>query len=529
MRKLLVLILCSWLLILTSCQKQIVILFDNDVHCAVEGYAHVAMLRDSILKHTPYVAVVSAGDFVQGNVLGSLSRGESIISIMNAVPYDVVTVGNHEFDYTIPQQLNLMDSLSADVVCCNFAYTGIMNREDNRQIYPAYVMREYGRTKVAFIGVATPTTFATSTPTYFCDSLGNPVYSFFEDNTFGLVQQAAADAREAGADYVIVLSHLGDDTMPYDAPAMIASTIGIDAVLDGHSHHVWNKRVANAMGDSIIYASTGTKFQYVGELIIDPKKGIEVQLLPSVAQCDDLKFKEEVVTVINKEQTALDTKVSRKVGYTPFLLTDSDAEGERLVRYQETNLMDFIADACRYVGKTDIGCIHGGSVRTSIQEGDITYGALVGVMPFNNIIARAHISGQQLLDALEVSVAIWPVENGDFHIFSGLRYTISSSIPSSVEFDEHHLFTKIGKTRRVVHVEVEKNGQWKPLDCKADYTISGLDYTILNNGGSGLFRDATDKECLYIRDVDVLEEYIHSLGDTIPESYRQSRQNFMHD
>ena len=83
--------------------KDIVILFENDVHCAVDGYAKFGALKHEMQAQTPYVAVVSAGDFVQGAAMGSITSGESIISIMNAVGYDAVVIGNHEFDYGVPQ------------------------------------------------------------------------------------------------------------------------------------------------------------------------------------------------------------------------------------------------------------------------------------------------------------------------------------------------------------------------------------------------------------------------------------------
>ena len=81
----------------------IVILYDNDVHCSVDGYAEMAALKAEKRKHTPYVALVSAGDYVQGGSLGAASKGGYIVDIMNAVGYDFVTLGNHEFDYAIPR------------------------------------------------------------------------------------------------------------------------------------------------------------------------------------------------------------------------------------------------------------------------------------------------------------------------------------------------------------------------------------------------------------------------------------------
>ena len=135
----------------TSCRKEpveaerstIVVLFENDVHCAIDGYTKLAGLRDAI-NDTAYVAVVSSGDFVQGATVGAISQGQFIIDIMNTVGYDAVTLGNHEFDYQVPRLLELTESLNASVVCCNF-----YGRDDFR-IFSPYVIKTYGTKRIAF-------------------------------------------------------------------------------------------------------------------------------------------------------------------------------------------------------------------------------------------------------------------------------------------------------------------------------------------------------------------------------------------
>ena len=156
-------------LLIVSCKRRqaVVVYFENDVHCAVDAYVDIAAMRDSALLTTPYVSVVSSGDFFQGYIVGSISQGEYIVDIMNTVPYDVVTLGNHEFDYGLVQQKRLCERLTADVVCCNLSH-----RNAGGMLYPGYVIREYGPVRVAFVGVATPSTMHTSTPTFFMDSTG---------------------------------------------------------------------------------------------------------------------------------------------------------------------------------------------------------------------------------------------------------------------------------------------------------------------------------------------------------------------
>ena len=135
------------------------------------------------------------------------------------------------------------------------------------------------------------------------------------------------------------------------------------------------------------------------------------------------------------------------------------------------------------------------------------------------IPAKVSMTGQQLLDAMEVSVASYPVESGDFHICSGLRYCIDSTIPSSVIWDKMKMFAGVGDTRRIVRMEVEaEDGSWLPVDPEMVYTVSGLNYTLLSGGASGMFRYARPMETEDIKDTEVLQRYLHMLGDTIRTS-----------
>ena len=269
--------------LLAGCQrtKPIVILYENDVHCAVDGYARLAGQRDAERQLTPYVSVVSCGDFAQGNTVGSLTEGEAVVRIMNAVGYDYLTVGNHEFDYNVSQMQHLSELLTGKTLCCNFSR---LTDDGECDLYPAYEVKNYGGTKVGFIGVATPSTFRSSTPTYFVDDEGNLLYDFHQSDTYQRVQQAVDAARGEGAEIVIVLSHLGDDPEVAYSRGLIAATHGIDIVLDGHAHHLLNERLVNDQGDSVTLSSTATKFAYIGRLTIDKDNRLSNELLP-IADC----------------------------------------------------------------------------------------------------------------------------------------------------------------------------------------------------------------------------------------------------
>ena len=102
----------------TRQDKSIVVLYENDVHCAVDGYAKLAGLRDAIAD-TAYVVLVSNGDYVQGMTVGAISKGQYVVDVMKAVGYDAITMGNHEFDYGMERMFQLLRQVPVPVVCCN--------------------------------------------------------------------------------------------------------------------------------------------------------------------------------------------------------------------------------------------------------------------------------------------------------------------------------------------------------------------------------------------------------------------------
>lgn len=523
---------------LAGCQRKqpIVILYENDAHCAVEGYARLAGQRDAERQHTPYVAIVSSGDFAQGNTVGSLTKGEAIVRIMNAVGYDYLTIGNHEFDYTVPQMQHLSEMLTAKTLCCNFSRYEQDNDDnddrDNDDLYPAYEVKDFGGTKVGFIGVATPSTFRSSTPTYFIDDNGNLLYNFHQTDTYECVQEAVNDAREEGAEIIIVLSHLGDDPEVAYSRGLIAATHGIDVVLDGHAHHVLNERLVNDRGDSVTLTSTGTKFAYIGRLTIDTDNRVTTELLP-ISDCH--RVNQAVQDTVLAIQQELEARVNAPVGTTAFALANRDNQDNRLVRKQETNLGDFMADVARYTTGANIGVCNGGGLRAGLYNETITFGNIVSIWPFNNTMRVVECTGQQLLDAFEVSAANLPRENGDFMHVSGLRYTINPHVPTSVIWDDNRMFNGVGKTRRIAKMEVfmladgesdklpyEQRGTWQQVNPNAVYTIGGQSYIIACSGASGMFAKMRllPVEGEPVNDVDAVCAYIQAMGGTINEVYR---------
>ena len=495
----------------------VVILYTNDVHCGIEdniGYAGVAAYEAAYEKLGYQVLLVDNGDAIQGGPIGTLSKGEYIIDIMNAMGYDVATIGNHEFDYGMDQFMFLKDKAEFPYVSAN-----LCDLEGN-PVLDAYVIKEVGDYKIAFVGASTPETFTKSTPTYFQDGEGNYIYSFSqgeEGKKLYAAVQAAVDAATAeGADYVIVMSHLGIDavSVPYTSSDLIVNTTGIDAVLDGHSHSVIPQEVVlNAAGEEVLLSSTGTKTENLGALVFNEDGTFSTKL-----HTESLFKDEEAQTYIDSVKALYEETLNEVVASTEVELTIKDpATGERAVRSAETNLGDLCADAYRATMGADIAFVNGGGVRANIEAGEITYGEILNVHPFGNSACLVEASGQEILDALEMGARAVPGENGGFLQVSGLSYEIDASIPTSVVLDEEESFVEVAGERRVKNVLVDG----EPIDPAATYKLASHNY-MLKSGGDGftMFKDNTLLLDEVLIDNQVLINYIIDvLGGVVGEDY----------
>lgn len=503
----------------------VVILYTNDVHCGIEdniGYAGVAAYEAAYAKLGYEVLLVDNGDSIQGGPIGTLSKGEYIIDIMNAMGYDVAAIGNHEFDYGMDQFMTLKDKAEFPYVSANFC-----DMEGN-PILDAYVIKEAGDYKIAFVGASTPETFTKSTPTYFQDGEGNYIYSFSQGeegkNLYAAVQAAVDAAIAEGADYVVVLSHLGIDgvSVPYTASDLIVNTTGIDVVLDGHSHSVLPQEVVlNAAGEEVLLSSTGTKLENLGALVFAEDGSFSTKLHTETLFKDG-----EAQAYLDSIKALYEETLNQVVASTEVELTISDpATGERAVRSAETNLGDLCADAYRATMGADVAFVNGGGVRANIEAGEITYGEILNVHPFGNSACLVEASGQEILDALEMGARALPDENGGFLHVSGLSYEIDASIPSGVVLDDESSFVEVAGERRVKNVLV--GGE--PINPEATYKLASHNY-MLKSGGDGfnMFMDnpllldevLIDNQVLINYIIDVLDGVV---GEEYADPYGQGR------
>ena len=489
---------------------EIVILHTNDVHCSYEAYDKVAALaKDADL-------LVDAGDAIQGGVIGTLSKGEYIVDIMNEIGYDAAVPGNHEFDYDMDQFLKLAkEKAEYPYLSANFV------DKTGKPVFDAYKLFEVDGKKVAFVGLTTPETFTKSTPTYFQDGNGNYIYGFCEGGNgqelYAAAQKAIDAAEAAGADYVIGLGHLGVDgeSSPWTSKEVIANTTGFDAFIDGHSHSTFAETVKDKAGNDVAFAQTGTKLANVGKITIKADGTITCENIDLANVTADADTTAYIAGVTEKFDALQNTVVAK----TEVELTINGADGKRAVRSAETNLGDLCADAYRVMLGADVAFVNGGGVRANLAAGDITYGDIVNVHPFGNEACLVKVTGQQIKDALELGASAYPGESGGFLQVSGLTYTIDSTIPSSVVRDEKNMFVKVDGAYRVSDIQV--GGQ--PLDVNKTYTLASHNY-MLKSQGDGYAMFGTDnveiiKDCVMIDNQVLINYIVEELNGTVGQEY----------
>lgn len=394
-----------------------VILHTNDVHGAVEGYAYIAQLKGDYEAKGAEVILVDAGDFSQGTTYVSSTKGADAVTMMNAAGYDVVTLGNHEFDYGYAQLKENMSKAKFKVVCAD-----VFN-EDGTPIFDAsYTYTTKSGVKVGFFGMETPETQTKANPALIKG------LTFADKDAF---TKAAADQVAAlkDADVVICLAHLGVDaeSAPYRSTDLYAAVKGIDFIIDGHSHTVMTK---GEKGEPI--QSTGTAFKNIGVIVIDDaSKKIESNSLYEIKE-DTAKD----ATVAAAAKVIVD-RVNNEYG-VKFATSKVELNGAKAPngnRDVETNNGDLITDAMRWkvlqnkdgltVNEDHVVAItNGGGIRAAIAKGDVTKKDINTVLPFGNTVAVVYVTGEQLLEALEASTFSTPTAVGGFPQVSGINFTI---------------------------------------------------------------------------------------------------------
>ena len=476
-----------------------VILHTNDVHGAIAGYAYITALKADYEAKGAEVILVDAGDYSQGTSYVSVTKGLDAIEMMNAAGYDVVTLGNHEFDYGYTQLKDNMTKAKFKVLCAD-----VFNA-DGTPIFDAnYTYTTKSGVKIGFFGMETPETQTKANPTK------NKGLTFATNDAF---TKAAADQVEAlkDADVVICLAHLGVDgeSKPYRSTDLYAAVKGIDFIIDGHSHTVMTK---GENGEPI--QSTGTAFANIGVIVIDDAtKKIESNSLFEIKE--DTAKDATVAAAAQKIIDRIDKEYGAVFAKSEVVLNGAKAPNGN--RDSETNNGDLITDAMVWKILQDkesltvdadhvVAVTNGGGIRKAINPGDVTKKNINEVLPFGNTVVTIYITGAELLEALEASTYCTPDAIGGFPQVSGINYTISTAVAYDANAETYPASTYYGP-KSINRVTINSiNGK----EFKADDTYAVITNDFCGGGGDTYyaFAAATAKFDTGIPLDEVVMEYI---------------------
>lgn len=391
----------------------ITIYHTNDMHGHLEDLAYVIPLRDA----TPGALLVSAGDATQGTLLATATNGTAIITLMNAADYDLMTLGNHEFDKGAGHAADLAGRAEFPVLSANTILpdgTALPGTAGNFII-------ETGGKKIGFFGITTTET-------------AGPYSEFLCTDEIRAAKNQTIQLMEKDADLIVALVHIGTD--PASSPTsydLAAAVPEIDLIIDGHSHTV----VQDTVGNTTI-VQTGAFLQNLGRINITftaDGPSLETSLIPAADLRNGTADAAYAALYANLSDMS-GAGYENVVGNSATPLAANAADGTRLVRIQEMPLGDLVADSLLWYAKETVAgtnrdglpvlaAVNGGGVRENLPAGNLTLGDVYTVLPFGNLVSLLSITPAELYAALENSVSCLPGVNGRFLQVAGMRVTIA--------------------------------------------------------------------------------------------------------
>lgn len=404
------------------------------------GLAFLAHRAEELRTEKPTL-FLAAGDMIQGNNWANLFQGKSSIEAMNAMKFDALVVGNHEFDFGQAILKERIKEANFPVLGANVPGLGMLK---------PYVIKELDGLSIAVIGVVT----------------GDTPVSTHPKNVSGLhffppVDTVEKYVRElkGKSDIIIVLSHIG-----FSADTDLAKKVdGIDIIVGGHSH---TKVAKPAVIGKTYILQAFEHGKVLGVLDLTVKNGSIIRAdgrLEPIAPTG--KENKAVGSIVAKYQQKADAFMNNEVGKS---LADLDGVN---VRRQETNLGNLIADIMRKTSGADSAIINGGTIRTSIRQGPIMVSDVYAVVPFDNYIVTIKLTGQQILDTLEHGVSAIEEGEGRFPQVSGIVFTYDRLGP------------KGSRVKEVLIGEI-------PLASEREYTVATNDFLAAGGDGYKAFGDA---------------------------------------
>ena len=487
-------------------ERSIVVLFDSDPHCRIDGYPYFAGMREPTAADSAHVALVSCGDVLQGGLAGSITHGQAIVDILKHIPYEAITLGTHDFDYPRSHIRQLFGDKRSPIVCAN-----LRNVQADTLAFAPYTIRQYGRRRVAYIGVTTPSTQVTNALSL-ADSTGVLHHDFDPAHTYQRVQMAVNHARSEGADYVIVLSQLGyyPDRFGISAPGLIAASTGIDAVLDGHTHlDIPRAEIPDAQRHPVLYVQAGANFEHVGKLVIDPDGRLCSELIPT----QQMKFRDPAVTqVVDSLKTLFMGSAEDYAGRTLIdLVKPKEHDPEDPFQVNAGNL---VTDAMRWTANADLAWLNAGSLRQSLPAGELTRGDIYELVPYDDELVLLEMPGRDLHEAVRRLCHNLPTKGGVASPISGCRVKVRPQ-------------GRRGNRSQLAEVTIydRSKSRYMPIDPDRIYTVVTTTYCTSIGWSSKIFMHRYNMKSLGMNYNEAVFQYINQqlngLVEPTPQLYEQ--------
>lgn len=473
----------------------ITIYHTNDMHSSVADLSYVKSLKES----TPNSLLVDAGDATQGAALATYTKGSAIIKMMNAVGYDAMTLGNHEFDYGSETAVQNAGAANFPVVSANVLKpegTPLLKGINGNN--GCYVIKEVAGKRIGIFGLTTTETAYKTNP----NNLNGITFA----NEIETAKAQVAALQAEGVDAIIALMHVGNDASSNPTSLQIGEAVeGIDVIIDGHSHTV----IQTTLPNGTLVAQTGTALANLGKVTLTFKDGAvsaSCELINKEA-VEAGTTDETVSSLFNSLTEELKPVLEKVIGNTSTDLIANAADGTRICRIQETSMGDLVADSMVWGAKSLISGTayenlpvvaleNGGGVRANITAGDITVEDALTVLPFGNMISVKVVTPQILYNTMENGICKMTVNekgevdglDGRFPQISGMRIEIDLT---KTAYDPENPANGTGQRVTAVYL-VDENGKETLLDrndttteialASNDFEIAGGDgYIMLSN------------------------------------------------
>ncbi len=500
----------------------------NDTHANLANIARKVTAVKEVRAKKPNALLLDAGDVFSGTLYFNEFKGQADLAFMNLMKYDVMTFGNHEFDLgaTPEGHQALVDFIKGSqfpFVSSNVdfskdtKFTGlftdlISSEPQNGKIYNG-IIKEVNEEKVGIFGLTTAET----------KDISSPGSIAFEDYITE-AKKAVKAFEDKGVNKIIALTHIGyDDNPAYDNDQILAKSVeGIDVIVGAHSHTqldkpvVVDKNIAGQAKAATLIVQAYQYNDYLGTLDVTfNNKGVVVAHNGALLKVADYAEDAQALATLKPFKDKVEELSNTETGASASIALDNPRTGgdntKPSVRKNETPLGNLITDgmlkkAKQYNNDVIMALQNGGGIRAGINQGPITVGEVITVLPFGNTLATMSLTGKELKEALEVSVGQYPAENGGFLHVSGAK----------VEFDS----TK-AKGQRIVKVSyMDGQGKYVEIQDNVTYTIATNAFTAKGGDGYDVFKKAYEEgrvTDLGLSDWENLAEHITSLGTVNPK------------